>query len=392
MSEAKGGAAIAASLVAVVGGVLALLLLGGGGSTESDSQAQSCTAVAIDAAGLPVEVAGLDAAQTRIAATVINVAAERQLPIQAARIAIMAGLVESNLRNLANAGDFQRPATSRVMTADEWTHWRSVAMLSMNYPNDGIAAGDWDSVGFLQGSPEAGWGGAGTPDEMVQNLLNPTYVAGRFFDSLTAIEGWELMEPGQAAQRVQRSAYPDRYQDRKDEADAILEALSSTQLNVDPSCDPGDPPLLAEVTVSGDGWIHPVAAGSPLSSRFGVPRGGYTHMGDDFPAPAGTPILAAADGVVVHVSCSSWKGRSPCNLQIDHGVDPATGLRVTSLSVHMYPGNIFVSVGDQVAAGQRVANVGSYGNSTGPHLHFEVWQGNTPVSPVAWLRSHGVDA
>ncbi|WP_454301173.1 hypothetical protein [Salana multivorans] len=71
----------------------------------------------------------------------------------------------------------------------------------------------------------------------------------------------------------------------------------------------------------------------------------------------GSAILAAASGTVTHVSCAWFQGRSPCNMIIDHGTDPATGERVETWYVHMYPAGVFVSVGDVLGAGQHIADV-----------------------------------
>lgn len=392
MSQSSGGGLMLAGAGAlVVGGIVGLVLVAGGGEQETQRSASSCSAVVIDVAGLPADVAGLDVQQAEVAATAMTVAAQRELPIQAARIIIAAGLVESDLRSLANAGEFIRPAASRVMTEQEWVYWREVAMLSLNYPNGGVAPGDWDSVGFLQGRPQAGWGGDGSPEEMVQNLLDPAYVSGVFYDRLVAIEGWDTLEPGQVAQRIQRSAFPDRYAQRMAEADAIITALTDsvdggigTPVECSPAGLPGNPAL-----VGPEGWTMPVA-GSRVTGGFGDIRAGYIHAGDDFAVSAGSPIYAAADGIVVHTSCDFWRGRSPCQVQIDHGIDPVTGNSITTLYVHMYPGNTLVGIGDTVTSGQHIANVGSYGNSSGPHLHFEVWSGDEPLSPIAWLAARGV--
>jgi len=390
MSQSTGGIAAAGAGILVIGGIFGLLLLAGGGQQEDELTASNCSAVVIDAAGLPSDVAGLDVDQATVAATAMTVAAQRQLPLQAVRSIIAAGLVESQLRSLANGGEFVRPATSRVMTAQDWDYWRTVAMLSMNYPNDGVAPGDWDSVGFLQQRPQAGWGGDGSPEEMVQNLLDPAYAAGAYYDRLTSIDGWETMDPGTAAQRVQGSAFPDRYGQRLAEADAIIAALTDSVTGgvgtpMDCSAAVAGNPAL----VGPEGWTMPVV-GSRITGGFGDIRDGYIHAGDDFAVPAGSPIYAAADGIVVHTSCQAWQGRSPCNVQIDHGIDPGTGEHVTTLYVHMYPGNTLVRVGDTVTSGQHIANVGSYGNSTGPHLHLEVWNGDTPLAPIAWLAARGV--
>ena len=110
------------------------------------------------------------------------------------------------------------------------------------------------------------------------------------------------------------------------------------------------------------------------------------HAGSDLAAPAGTPILAVADGVV---SFAGQRGAYGGLIIVDHTVG---GQRVASLYAHMYNHGIHVSTGDSVAAGQHIGDVGSAGRSTGPHLHIEIRPGGTgepAVDAVAWLTENG---
>jgi len=95
------------------------------------------------------------------------------------------------------------------------------------------------------------------------------------------------------------------------------------------------------------------------------------HTGVDISAPSGTPIYAAGAGVVI---CASWRGGYGYCVMIDHG-----GGRVT-LYGHM--SSIGVNEGQTVSARQFIGNVGSTGNSTGPHCHFELRINGEPVNPV----------
>ena len=99
------------------------------------------------------------------------------------------------------------------------------------------------------------------------------------------------------------------------------------------------------------------------------------HSGLDFPAPSGTPIRASAGGVVVYSGFRSDYGRQ---VEIDHG----NGL-VTRYS---HARRLHVKVGDVVTPGQLIADVGSSGRSTGPHLHFEVLKNGRYVDPEDFLR------
>ncbi|WP_324649746.1 peptidoglycan DD-metalloendopeptidase family protein [Georgenia sp. H159] len=118
----------------------------------------------------------------------------------------------------------------------------------------------------------------------------------------------------------------------------------------------------------------PVAPGSyRLTSPYGFRThpifGTYTmHTGNDYAAPLGTPIHAVTDGTVVYTGAGRL-GRSSELVIIEHTVEDTT---FYSWYVHMYPDGIFVEPGQQVRAGEVIAEVGNNGNSTGPHLHFEI--------------------
>lgn len=131
--------------------------------------------------------------------------------------------------------------------------------------------------------------------------------------------------------------------------------------------------------------VRPVAEGFyHYSSPFAVDRGGGFHAGVDMAAPLGTVIRAAASGTVVHVG-EGIDGRSSYLIAIKHHL---RGHDVWTWYVHMYQDGIFVKEGDQVTAGQVIAAVGSNGNSTGPHLHFEVHTDKflAVEDPVPWLE------
>lgn len=129
------------------------------------------------------------------------------------------------------------------------------------------------------------------------------------------------------------------------------------------------------VRTSGYGMrVHPITGERKL------------HTGVDFAAPAGTPILAAADGRVAFAGPATGYGHL---ILIEHTVG---GQLVATGYAHMYANGIGVSVGDQVHAGDHIADVGSDGYSTGAHLHFEVRPGGAwaaTVNPEPWLAGHG---
>jgi murein DD-endopeptidase MepM/ murein hydrolase activator NlpD len=122
--------------------------------------------------------------------------------------------------------------------------------------------------------------------------------------------------------------------------------------------------------------------GARLSSGFGY-RWGTLHAGVDFAAPIGTPEYAAADGVVVRAGAASGFGLA---VYIQHADGDVT--------VYGHMEQILVGEGQAVQAGEAIALLGNAGQSTGPHLHFEVHRGGMDgerVDPLPWLRAHGID-
>lgn len=130
-------------------------------------------------------------------------------------------------------------------------------------------------------------------------------------------------------------------------------------------------------------WQLPVAAGQyRLTSRFGECSGLWSncHTGLDFAAPSGTPIRASAAGTVTETGYAGAYGQRTI-VRLGDGTQMWYCHQTTML----------VSPGDTVAAGQVIGSVGSTGNVTGPHLHFEVRAGkDKPVDPAAALAAHGL--
>ena len=126
--------------------------------------------------------------------------------------------------------------------------------------------------------------------------------------------------------------------------------------------------------------FHRPCIGS-ISAYFGARRsyngGPYTsyHSGVDYRAPTGAPVRAAAGGVVILAEQLSLWGKA---VAIDHGWGVVTG--------YAHLSEIDVAVGQQVARGEIIAQVGNTGLSTGSHLHWETWVGGTSVNGLQWLE------
>ncbi|WP_172967942.1 hypothetical protein ACN27B_02700 [Micromonospora sp. WMMD754] len=122
----------------------------------------------------------LGADQMANAATIAAIGVQRRMPERAVVVALATAYQESHLRNIAH--------------------------------------GDRDSLGLFQQRPSQGWG---TPEE----IQDPRYAANKFYAALKRVRGWERMRVTEAAQRVQRSAYPEAYQKWADESQVLTRAL-----------------------------------------------------------------------------------------------------------------------------------------------------------------------
>ncbi|NKZ74124.1 peptidoglycan DD-metalloendopeptidase family protein [Rhodococcus hoagii] len=124
-------------------------------------------------------------------------------------------------------------------------------------------------------------------------------------------------------------------------------------------------------------FVQPVAGF--LTSSYG-PRWGTHHNGIDIGANLGTPILSAADGVVIDAGPASGFGLW---VRVQH----TDG----TITVYGHVDTFVVNVGQPVLAGELIATVGNRGQSTGPHLHLEVWNpAGYQVDPLIWLHDSGV--
>lgn len=122
--------------------------------------------------------------------------------------------------------------------------------------------------------------------------------------------------------------------------------------------------------------LFPLSIPAPISSMFGWRRhpitGDYRfHAGTDLAAPLGTPVLAAYAGRVV---LADWLGGYGLAVALDHD-------KGTQQTLYAHLSQLFVRPGDVIKQGEVIGRVGSTGNSTGPHLHFEVRQ----LTPDGWV-------
>jgi hypothetical protein len=236
-----------------------------------------------------------------------------------------------------------------------------------------------DSRGLFQQRDNGAWGS-------YADRMDPVTSATNFFRAMLQVPDWQTLPPTIAAHRTQHNADPYHYARWWDAAVQILAVLTG-------SADTGLAAGTGFLACTGstptgrttDGWTLPAAG--PMTSGFGMRHnptgdGQQLHAGVDLAPSCDSPILAAAAGVVVRSGPSSGYGNL---VVVDHGGGIATRY------AHMEDDDLLVVVGQRVAGGQQVARVGSAGDSTGCHLHFEVLVDGVPTDPLEFLGDRGSD-
>lgn len=174
----------------------------------------------------------------------------------------------------------------------------------------------------------------------------------------------------QVAKLKEDEAYYAKMQKEHEQAaQAILNEINASKS--------GSSGSTATVVSSGSGKLGlPCYEGAHVTSEFGsrILRGQPNyHTGIDFAVSTGTPVLAAADGVVL---ASGWRGSYGNCVTIDHG---------DMVTLYAHNSALNVTAGQRVVRGQQIAAAGSTGNSTGPHIHFSVIINGQYVNPRPYL-------
>lgn len=249
---------------------------------------------------------------------------------------------------------------------------------SGSFPDIDGDGSDGTSLGLFQQTPPNGWG---TPQE----LCTPSYATRAFiggssgpnngsprglFDLSPAWNNGRT--PGQAAQAVQGSAFPDRYDTVVPVAKHCLDVLLVS-------------------SGSGGNFSWPFST-STVTSEYGPRTGpiGSFHEGIDFgysPATSGAKEFACADGVVEAINLNSNYGFS---VQLKHGLD-SSGNRLRTIYAHMSSAPL-VHVGQSITKGMLLGYLGSSGDATGPHLHWETHTcpGDGPIRHNTSSTSSGI--
>ncbi|MEA2375983.1 MAG: hypothetical protein QOD53_2446 [Thermoleophilaceae bacterium] len=148
------------------------------------------------------------------------------------------------------------------------------------------------------------------------------------------------------------------------------------------------PPVITTAPTPATGSFFPIAGPHTYGgagSRFGAPRGGHTHGGQDVMAPEGTPLVAPVSGKIRFVA------NQPSAAGIYIVLSDADGVHEYAL-MHIQTGSLHVTQGQSVSAGDALAKVGHTGDAEGPHLHFEEWvgpwqTGGHAIDPLPLLQS-----
>ncbi|GGJ97356.1 hypothetical protein GCM10010123_29200 [Pilimelia anulata] len=358
------------ALALALTGALALLCCGGGAAaviiTNFGGARESSAAQALANCGqgglLPLTgklppVRGLSTDQLTNSAVIIRVGRQMRVPPRGWVVGVATAMQESRLTNLGHLG----------------------------------ASNDHDSIGLFQQRPSMGWG---TP----RQLRDPAYTARKFFERLVRVSGWEKLALTVAAQRVQRSAYPDAYAKHEPLATDVVNALADGAARAAATAT-GALACAGSGEIAASGWAPTVPAGVVSGFRTAERP---SHHGIDLGARRYTTIRAAAGGVVTHLECdndsrpSYWCDRdgSPSTPGCGWYLEITHADKVITRYCHLVR-RPTVQVGQSVPAGYPVGQVGTSGNSSGPHLHFEVHlngdrSSGGAVDPVDFLRQRGI--
>lgn len=280
--------------------------------------------------------------QLQRAAAIIAVGKSQKIPARGQLIALMTAITESTLRVLSNTSAYPQSA---------------------NVPNDGNG-GDHDSVGLFQQRPAAGWG-------TVEHLMDPVWSSRAFYGGpngpnhgsprgLLDLDDWMTMDPGAAAQAVQVSAYPDRYNINKPIAAKILTAITGVDLGSGLCADDEDLPGNLPTGFAG-------ALINAAATQLGKP---YVWGGGDFNGPTGGGFDCSGLVLYAAYQASSGKLRLPhysgAQIRLGQGIrwaDKQPG----DLIFFSYPGaggphHVAIYVGgDRILQAPRTGDVVRYG-------------------------------
>ncbi|MGO3650001.1 M23 family metallopeptidase [Agrococcus casei] len=355
MSDNKSWVTTTAFVAVPVLGFFSLLgvALLGGASNANACEPGTTSSFTVDPENVPTEpIAGFGGEQLKNAAIIMTAGQDMNLPDRDLGIAVMVAMGESSLKVLPYGDDAENPDGT---------------------PNT--------SIGLFQ---QQHWWGT---EEERMDAYDSSII---FYEALEEVTGRASMEPTAVGNAVQGNLDPQHYASSWAPAVEVAEALSGGMIALDPA-DNGECSTTGDTPgdVTPGGWSAPTLG--PVTSPYGdrgnlcTPAGCVPdfHTGSDWGSEAcGAPIWAIRDGVVTKQYHDSAGGRG---VYVDHGEG------VEAMYIHMYDSGIFVKPGDQVTAGQHIAETGNTGFSSGCHLHLEIRVDGELVDAAAFLIAMGVE-
>lgn len=355
----------------------------------------------------------LEEAQKQHAITAMGVAkgmfpGDVEAQKQAATIALMTMAVEGGFKNYAHSGNPSQKA--RDNTPFSQADWDKLGTVSQSLPHDAIGQ-DHDSIGLMQQRASGSWGNSGDSnwqsdaDGVIKRLMTPSFSIGKFIQVLTQkVPDWKTTsDRGGAAQTVQVSAFPDKYAERESEALSLISQHWASAPEVKPDAalgwdgaeqNPGETTQGAACGATlGEGTMGvgapPIDEGNgTVSSVFG-PRdcsdgiSSCFHEGVDLSGVGGTAGNYCVKDIPVYSISSGIVEQAP---DPGYGANNAIAIKyseqLTFYYLHSPMDKFKIKVGDAVEAGQQITSMGSFGASTGCHLHIETHVEGEKVDPV----------
>ena len=320
------------------------------------------------------------------------------IPSKGIIIALTTAITESGLKNYANDGEYsvlRNPADATLGGSSQAAAILNFSKKSMSFPHDAVGS-DATSVGLFQ--QQAWWGTMGgstwetDPEGTMKRLMDPAFGAQKFYNKLLTVSGWESLEYGVAAQRVQVSALPDAYRGHVSEAQTLYNQYKDSAASVTLYDFGSKFEGTAKATSTDSGNCNSVTTGIPLqksaiymiSSQFAAPRG-LPHNGLDITCHQYENVYAPISGTVT----ISVEGNAS-------GVgEPAGRVHIKTPDGTVFwfwhMRKTFVKVGEQVAGGTAIGECASTGNSTGNHLHITAAIENSTNAQIKALPTANTD-
>ncbi|MFB7665730.1 M23 family metallopeptidase [Kitasatospora sp. NPDC056138] len=268
---------------------------------------------------------------------------------------------ETGARRLCRAADARTP--DRFRPAVEWVQG-----------NRSTAA--WSATTVLA------FGVLLLPNTASAHTVHPTTPGSSAFTSVSA----PFHQLG-LVQVAQPTPYQQPHSVRSQDAVAVAANLAPSAAPAAPAAEPAGEPAGLPAAVApapGSAWSAPIP-GALISNPYGKPNRAYAagyHTGVDFAVGSGTPLLAVGQATVVS---AKWDGA--------YGKEVVLRLPDGHFAQYAHMSSLEVSAGQSVSPGQEIGRSGTTGNSTGPHLHFEIRSANryaAVIDPIAYLSARGV--